>query len=186
MEYNTLANLNDNDKSSLTTVFQGILLHLKHLSVTKAVTYLRHIPEQCRMHHNSLENRKLRDSHPKRFHPVKPQRGEIYNAFITEGIGSELCGNHLVVIIQNKKGNIYGEKVNVLPIEGDGTKINPNYQVRLSSTDLAFGSLAKDPSRIIVTDITTIDKSRLGRKIGCLSPNCLATVDKLLKKHLEL
>ena len=77
------------------------------------------------MHHNSIENRKLRSSHEKKFHPVKPYRGEIYNAFITEGVGSELCGNHLVVIIQNKKANIYSEKVNVLPIEGDGTKINP-------------------------------------------------------------
>ena len=186
MEYNTLSNLNDNDKSSLTNVFQSVLLKLKHLSVTKAIAYLRHIPEQCRMHHNTLENRKLRDSHPQKFHPVKLQRGEIYNALITEGVGSELCGNHLVVIIQNKKGNIYSEKVNVLPIEGDGTKINPNYQVRLSSADLISGSLTKDPSRIIVTDITTIDKARLGRKIGCLSSSCLSTVDKLLKKHLEL
>ena len=56
-------------------------------------------------------------------------------------MGSELCGNHLVVIIQNKKANIYSEKVNVLPIEGDGTKINPNYQVRLSSAELADGKL---------------------------------------------
>ncbi len=71
------------------------------------------------MHHNSLENRKVRDVHPKNFHPVKPQRGEIYNAFITEGVGSELCGNHLVVVVQNKKGNIYSEKVNLLPIEGN-------------------------------------------------------------------
>ena len=106
--------------------------------------------------------------------------------FITEGVGSELCGNHLVVIIQNKKANIYSEKVNVLPIEGDGTKINPNYQVRLSSAELADGKLDKEPSRIIVTDITTIDKARLGRRIGRLTPECLAAVEKLLKNHLEL
>lgn len=186
MEYNPLINLNDNDKASLTSVFQGILLSLKHISVAKAVAYLRYIPEQCHMHHTSLENRKIRDAHPNRFHPLKPQRGEIYNAFITEGVGSELCGNHLVVIIQNKKGNIYSEKVNVLPIEGNGTKINPNYQVCISSSDLASGYLTKDPSRIIITDITTIDKARLGRKIGCLTPECIAQIDKLLKKHLAL
>ena len=185
MDYNSLNNLNDNDKSLLTSVFQEILLNLKHTSVAKAISYLHYIPELCHMHHASLENRKHRDSHPKKF-PVKPQRGEVYNAFITEGIGSELCGNHLVVIIQNKKGNIYSEKVNVLPIEGSGTKINPNYQVRLSSNDLSSGSLNKDPSRVIVTDITTIDKARLGRKIGCLTPECLEKIDKLLKRHLEL
>lgn len=186
MEYKTLSNLNDSDKTSLSGVFQNILMSIKHISVTKAIAYLRYIPEQCRMHHNSLENKKLRNEHPQKFHPVKPQRGEIYNAYITEGVGSELCGNHLVVIIQNKKGNIYSEKVNVLPIEGDGSKINPNYQVRLSSGDLSYGSLSKDPSRIIITDITTIDKARLGRKIGCLTSECLNSIDKLLRKHLEL
>ena len=101
-------------------------------------------------------------------------------------MGSELCGNHLVVIIQNKKANIYSEKVHVLPIEGDGTKINLNYQVRLSSAELADGKLDKEPSRIIVTDITTIDKARLGRRIGRLTPQCLVAVEKLLKNHLEL
>lgn len=186
MDYNSLNNLNDSDKSSLTSVFQGILTSLKHISVNKTISFLLCIPEQCRMHHKSIENRKLRSTHPRKYHPIKPYRGEIYNAFITEGIGSELCGNHLVVIIQNKKANIYSEKVNVLPIEGDGTKINSNYQVQLSSKDLVDGKLDKDPSRIIVTDITTIDKARLGRKIGCLTSECLASVDKLLKRHLEL
>ena len=87
---------------------------------------------------------------------------------------------------QNKKANIYSEKVNILPIEGDGTKINPNYQIRLSSAELADGKLDKEPSRIIVTDITTIDKARLGRWIGRLTPECIATIEKLLKNHLEL
>jgi len=63
---------------------------------------------------------------------------------------------------------------------------DPNYQVRLSSAELADGKLDKEPSRIIVTDITTIDKARLGRRIGRLTPECLAAVEKLLKNHLEL
>ena len=186
MEYNSLNNLNDNDRSSLTSIFQCILASIKHISVNKAICYLRYIPDLCRMHYISVENRKFRSSHEKNFHPVKPYRGEIYNAFITEGVGSELCGNHLVVIIQNKKANIYSEKVNVLPIEGDGSRVNPNYQIRLSSAQLEDGKLDKEPSRIIITDITTIDKARLGRRIGRLTPECLSAVEKLLKKHLEL
>lgn len=35
-------------------------------------------------------------------HPIIPTRGEIYNAIITEGVGKELAGNHLVIIIQNE------------------------------------------------------------------------------------
>ena len=85
MEYNSLNNLNDSDRASLHSVFQGILSNIKHISVNKAINYIRYIPDQCRLHHNSIENRKLRSSHPQKYHPVKPQRGEIYNAFITEG-----------------------------------------------------------------------------------------------------
>lgn len=186
MDYQFLNSLSTHDKSALTCVFQDVLVNIKQISVSKAIAYLRYIPEQCRMHYQSLANREIRNAHPQKYHPIKPKRGEIYNAFITEGIGSELCGNHLVVIIQNKKGNIYNEKVNILPIEGNGTKINPNYQVRLTSDDLAFGSLDKNPSRIIITDITTIDKARLGKKIGCVTSECLAEIDRLLRRHLEL
>ena len=42
MEYHSLNNLNDSDRSSLTSVFQGILTSLKHSSVNKAVSYLRY------------------------------------------------------------------------------------------------------------------------------------------------
>ena len=97
-----------------------------------------------------------------------------------------MCNNHLVLIIQNKKGNIYGEKVNVLPIEGDGNRINPHYHVKLTNAHLESGHLDKDPSRIIITDITTLDKARLDRKIGKINTNCLAQVENLLRKQLEL
>ena len=63
MEYYSLNNINDSDKSSLTSIFQGILTNIKHISVNKAISYLRYIPDQCRMHHNSIENRNLRSSH---------------------------------------------------------------------------------------------------------------------------
>lgn len=186
MEYNTLDNLNETDKLSLTAIFHKILLNLKHISFSKAASYLRYIPQQCHMHHNSLENRKARTLHSKKVHPVRPQYGEIYNAFITEGVGSELCGNHLVVILQNQKENIYSEKISVLPIEGNGNRINPNYHLQLTASDMATGILDKAPSRIIISDIMTIDKSRLGRKIGALTPECLAQISILLRKHLNI
>lgn len=138
------------------------------------------------MYYNSLENKRMRHLHPKGFHPIRPQYGEIFNAYITEGVGSELCGNHLVVIIQNPKGNIYSEKINVLPIEGNGNKINPNYHLQLTSNDMALGTLDKDPSRIMISDITTIDKARLGRKIGKLTPEYLAQIRILLRNHLNI
>lgn len=186
MNYNKESNLNANDISTLTAVFNGLLTAIKHISVSKASHYIQMLPLICKLHYNSLENRRLKNNNPKKLHPIIPQRGEIYNAYITEGVGSELCNNHLVLIIQNQKGNMYGEKVNILPIEGDGTKINPNYQIVLTNTDMIIGHLDKIPSRIIITDITTIDKARLDRRIGKITPECMSSVENLLRKQLSL
>lgn len=186
MDYNKESSLNTNDTSTLTATFNGLLGTIKHISVGKASRYIQALPLICRLHYNSLENRRIKNNDPKKLHPIIPQRGEIYNAYITEGVGSELCNNHLVLIVQNQKGNMYGEKVNILPIEGDGTRINPNYQVKLTNNDMEIGHLDKDPSRIIITDITTIDKARLDRRIGKIKTECMTNVEKLLKQQLAL
>ena len=186
MNYNDLYNLDEDDKESLIATLQGIFLSLRSASIDKALRYIRYIPTQCRMSYNSAENRRVRDRHPQKYHPVKPKRGEIYNAYITEGVGSELCGNHPIIILQNTKANIYSEKVNILPIEGDGMRINVRYHVQLTENELCSGRLVKIPSRVIVTDIMTIDKARLGRKIGCITPQCFESIEKLLRRQLNI
>lgn len=152
----------------------------------KILQYLKEIPLLCDIDKKSKQNRRLRENDPKHLHPISVGRGEIYNLEITEGIGSELSGNHLVIIIQNQKGNMYGEKINVLPIEGNGTKINPNYQMALDNTDLISGHLEKNPSRIIFTDILTFDKARLKNKIGIIKPEKMRVIDTKIKKQLSL
>lgn len=186
MDYNKETQLNTDDASTLIATFNGLLLMIKHISVSKASRYIQSLPTICRLHYKSLENRRLKNNDINKLHPVIPQRGEIYNAHITEGIGSELCNNHLVLIVQNQKGNMYGEKINVLPIEGDGSKINSRYQFRLSNNNMEDGRLNKDPSRVIISDITTIDKARLGRRIGRVKLDYMFEVGQLLKKQLSL
>lgn len=121
-----------------------------------------------------------------KMHPIIPKKGEIYNAFISEGVGRELTGNHLVIVIQNKNSNLYSDKVTVVPIEGDGNKIKKNYQMKLTNNDLVFGKIDKDPSRIIFSDILTFDKARLGRKIGMLNDEKIERLNLSIKKHLSL
>ena len=111
---------------------------------------------------------------------------KIYNAIITEGVGKELTGNHLVIVIQNQNSNMYSDKVTVVPIEGDGNIIKKAYQTKLTNEDLETGKIDKDPSRIIYADIMSLDKARLGRKIGKLSESKMKQLDILLKKHLSL
>ncbi|KNZ69846.1 transcriptional modulator of MazE/toxin MazF [Thermincola ferriacetica] len=179
---------NNEDKAinNLSESFKDIIKDFKPHYFLKTLAIIKHLPDICKLHYQSLENRKARSEHQLSYHPVRPLRGEIFNAIINENIGSELCGNHLVIIISNDTGNIYSEKVNVLPIEGDGTKINPKYQMRLSNSDLESGHLDKDPSRIIFTDIMTIDKARLDIKIGKIKHEKMKEINSKLRKQLHI
>lgn len=159
---------------------------ITHSNINKINSCIKQIPKICEIDIKSETNRQIRDNHEKHYHPIKVFKGDIYNAQITQNAGSELSDNHLVVIIQGFSSNVYGEKVTVLPIEGDGIKINPHYQIKLTNADLESGQLDKDPSRIIFTDVMTLDKARLDRKVGKLNPKKIEEVNGYLVAHLDL
>ena len=186
MNYNNLKDLEDINKTTLLSMFNGILSNIKNISFRKSTCLIKDFPTVCELSYKSYENTEKKKISNNKSHPIIPTRGEIYNAFITEGVGKELSGNHLVVIIQNRNSNIYSDKVTIVPIEGDGQKIKSNYQTKLTNNDLCFGKIDKDPSRIIFADIMSIDKARLGRKIGKLSDKKMERLNILLKKHLSL
>jgi mRNA-degrading endonuclease toxin of MazEF toxin-antitoxin module len=183
--YNSLDSLELTQKTDLLDKLNIVIGNIKKISYSKAIRLITQIPLICKLHYNSLENKKMRQLHPDRHHPIQPIRGEIYNAEITEGIGCELCGNHLVVVMSNPHTNIFSEKVNVLPIEGDGNSI-PKYLEQLTNNDLVSGHLDKDPSRVIIPEILTIDKARLQRKIGEVNPQKISKISQKLKKQLQI
>lgn len=185
-KYHALNNLSEDNKSNIMTIFESQINKIKNISTNKVLALILDIPLLCFLHYHSRENRRLKNLDEKRFHPIRPIRGEIYNAHITENVGSELCRNHLVIIISNKQGNLYSEKVNVLPIEGDGNIINENYQMKLTNEHLEWGKLDKDPSRIIITDILTLDKARLGNKIGKIKEEIMLELNGKIVKQLNL
>lgn len=186
MNYNELKDLEENNKSTLLSMFNGILSNIKNISFRKSSSIIKDFPSICEMSYKSYEYIERKKASNTNMHPIIPTKGEIYNAFITEGVGRELTGNHLVIIIQNQNSNMYSDKVTVVPIEGDGNKIKKSYQMKLTNKDLTYGKIDKDPSRIIFSDIMTIDKSRLGRKIGILKEEKILRLNHLLKRHLSL
>lgn len=155
-------------------------------NINKIIECIKQIPKICAIDIESANNRKSREHNKNHYHPIKVFKGDIFNAQITQNAGSELSNNHLVIIVQGFSSNVYGEKVTVLPIEGDGYKINPHYQIKLTNADLENGQLDKNPSRIIFTDIMTLDKARLDRKIGKLKPEKIEEVNNYLIAHLDL
>lgn len=186
MNYNQLKDLDLQNKITLLSIFQGILDNIKNISYRKTTSIIKDIPSVCEMSYKSYENTQTKRASNTNMHPIIPTRGEIYNAHITEGVGKELCGNHLVIVIQNANSNIFSDKVTIIPIEGDGNYIKKSYQMRLTNEDLSYGHIDKDPSRIIFSDIMTIDKARLDRKIGMLTQGKIEKINSVIKKHLSL
>jgi mRNA interferase MazF len=121
------------------------------------------------------------------YHPL---RGEIYMAEIGLNVGFEFSSYHPVLIIQNDLGNGKGETTIVLPItELDEEKYDKNIHQRIYNSDLIYKvkeGLDKEPSKVKLADIFTIDKVRLKTKVGKVSPRFLFLVEKKVKKILDL
>ncbi|MGG3691225.1 type II toxin-antitoxin system PemK/MazF family toxin [Heyndrickxia ginsengihumi] len=179
--------INDSQKNRLKDKLLDILSTLHKRNFKKAFIIINSIPEKCRLDQKSYDHGIQKKANKKKLHPTRPVRGEIYNALISEdNVGTELNGNHLCVIISNKKKNLYSEKVNVVPIEGDGKNIDPRNNIQLTNADLENGKLDKDPSKIIGADIMTLDKARLDRKIGKLKDEKLNEVMEMVKAQLGI
>lgn len=99
------------------------------------------------------------------------RRGEIYWTNL-EGHGSEQRGWRPVVVIQNNIGNKYSPTTIVALVTSEMKKYIPTH-LGINIDDLPKSST------ILCEQIMTIDKSRLGRRIGRL-PSYL--VDQLNEK----
>lgn len=183
--YHTLNSMQSEKFNNSSRIFGLRVGNIKDISYSKLLKLINNLYTMCRLHYISLENRKIKKLLPEGRHPIQPDRGEIYNAIITENVGSEINDNHLVVVISNEKTNVFAEKINVVPIEGDGNDV-PSYLVKLENADLEFGNLNKDPSRVIIPEILTIDKSRLDLKVGKINEKKMLEISRKIMKQLDI
>lgn len=183
--YFKLEGFDESQNTQFINSSKNVVEDIKKISFRKSINILNTIPQKSKLHFISKEYTRRQGKDPRKHHPVKPLRGDVYFAEITENIGNELCGGHLVVVVSNPHTNIYGGKINVVPIEGDGSKV-PHYLEKLTNDDMLTGKIDKDPSRIIIPEILTLDKSRLGIKVGSIKPEKMMSINTKLKKQLEL
>ncbi|WP_053071981.1 type II toxin-antitoxin system PemK/MazF family toxin [Ornithinibacillus contaminans] len=171
----------------LNNELSSIITNLKQKDFRKTLSTIKSIPKKCELDQVSKAHAIQKRNDPKKLHPTRPARGDVYNVIILDdNVGRELIGNHLCVVISNKKKNIYSEKVNVVPIEGDGNVIDPKNNIKLTNDDMASGALDKDPSKIIAADIMTIDKARLDIRIGTLKNYKLNEVIEMVKAQIGI
>jgi len=113
---------------------------------------------------------------------MKPQRGELYWANLDPVIGSEIAKTRPALIISNNIGNQYADRVIVAPISSSGPgKIYP-FEVHLNPSE---GGLSK-ASKILLDQIRTLDKSRLGHQIGTLEAERMEEVNRAIRISLAV
>ena len=110
------------------------------------------------------------------------KRGEIWYADLAPVIGSEQGGLRPVLIIQNDIGNLHSPTTIVAPITSHlGKKPLPTHVfLEKNNGGLTANSIA------LFEQIKCIDKQRLRCKMGELSPEIMAIVDKAIKISLGI
>jgi mRNA interferase MazF len=111
-----------------------------------------------------------------------PRRGEIYWVNLDPTVGSEIAKTRPALIISNDIGNQYADRVIVAPISSGGlTKIYP-FEAGLNAKE---GGLPQ-ASKVLLDQIRTLDKSRLGKKIGLLTPERMEEVNRAIRLSLAV
>ena len=107
---------------------------------------------------------------------MRIRRGDLFWVDLNPIRGSEQAGRRPVVVIQNDVGNAVAPTVIVAPCTT--TRFTKQYPINVHVPRGIAG--LKDDSTILLSQIRTIDKSRLGRKLGHLSPTYLQNVNRAI------
>ncbi len=110
------------------------------------------------------------------------KRGDIYYADLSPVVGSEQGGVRPVLIVQNDVGNRYSPTVIAAAIT---SKLGKNRLPTHIDVYADRVGLAKD-SVILLEQIRTIDKKRLGEKMGHLDDAAMAAVDDAISVSFGL
>lgn len=104
------------------------------------------------------------------------KRGDIYYADLSPVVGSEQGGLRPVLIVQNDVGNRYSPTVIAAAITSrvGKTKLPTHIDVYADKVGLQKDSV------ILLEQIRTIDKKRLGEKMGHLDDSLMSAVDEAI------
>lgn len=108
-------------------------------------------------------------------------KGEIYWANLSPTIGSEISKTRPVLIVSNDINNQYAATISILPITSTTAKIYP-FEVFLPKGE---GNLIND-SKAKANQIRTIDKQRIGNKIGKISSSKMIEIEEAILTHLGI
>lgn len=109
------------------------------------------------------------------------KRGDIYYADLSPVVGSEQGGKRPVIVVQNNMGNQFSPTVIVAVLTSKLKKRLPTH-IDIGSGE---GNLTMD-STVLLEQIKTIDKSRLGRYIGSVTDQKMGEINQAMAVSLGL
>ena len=104
------------------------------------------------------------------------KRGDIYRADLDPVVGSEQGGVRPVVIIQNDTGNLHSPTVIVAAITTRRKKPGLPIHVPISAEESGL----RQDSVVLTEQVRTLEKSRLSRHLGTLTPEAMKRLDRAL------
>ena len=110
------------------------------------------------------------------------KRGDIFYADLNPAKGSEQAGRRPVIVIQNNVGNEKAPTVIIAPLTTKNflKEYPTNVHLKKGIANI------KEDSVVLLSQIRTIDKNRLERKVGSISGELLRKVDEAIKVSLGL
>ena len=110
------------------------------------------------------------------------KRGNIFLANLDPVVGHEISKTRPVIVVSNDIGNTYSGTVTIIPITSKNLeKIYP-FEIYLPKTSTHLSKNSKGKA----DQIRTLDKTRLVKQVGRLSPELIVNLDKAIKVHLNL
>ena len=106
----------------------------------------------------------------------KFQRGDIFFTRFDNAIGSEQSGNRPAVVLQNDVGNFYSPTLIVATLTSKATK-----KYTQPTHCLLVNEFLSVPSIVQAEQIFTVDKSRVLKFLGHLTPEEMSRVDDAVR-----
>lgn len=106
-----------------------------------------------------------------------PKRGEIYWISLDPTVGSEVQKTRLGIILSNNLSNQHSQRVIVGPITSSVDKVYP-FEAKID--------MPQGVKKVMLDQIRSVDKMRLGKKICAVTSEEMHEVEKALKLTLAL
>jgi mRNA interferase MazF len=111
-----------------------------------------------------------------------PRRGEVYWTNLDPAFGAEIAKTRPAVVVSNDLGNEHSPRVIVAPITSRWIDRVRPFEALLPAGE---GGLSQ-ASKALLNQVRTLDKRRLGQRIGAVTPARMQEVDRALRLSLAL